>query len=171
MNQNIYTWVLNLYGYAMSKFLPTGRFKWIDPKELDTNKYTCISSKGRVLEADRKYPKELMELHNDYLLPLDKTEIKKDLSKYQLMIFVFYNIPIGNIKKLVPNFFDKGMYVLHCENLQLYLRLGLKLKKYITNQNSVHHQWQWVKPCVEFNTKKNRCRKKILTKMEKRCIN
>ena len=95
-----------------------------------------------------------MELHNDYLLPLDKTEIKKDLPKYQLMIFVFYNIPIGNIKKLVPNFFDKGMYVLHCENLQLYLRLGLKLKKYITNQNSLHHQWQWVKPCVEFNTQK-----------------
>ena len=39
------------------------------------------------------------------------------------------NISIGNVKKLVPNFFDKENYVLHCENLQLYLRLGLKLKK------------------------------------------
>ena len=41
-------------------------------------------------------------------------------------------IPIGNFKKLVPNFFDKEKYVIHYENLQLYLRLGLKLqKKYI----------------------------------------
>ena len=25
----------NLYGHARSKFLPTGRFKWIDPKRID----------------------------------------------------------------------------------------------------------------------------------------
>ena len=49
------------------------------------------------------------------------------------MIFVFYTIPIVYVKKLVPNFFDKGVYVLHYENLQLYVRLGLKLKKYFTN--------------------------------------
>ena len=35
------------------------------------------------------------------------------------------------LKKLLSNFFDKEMYVLHYENIQLYLRLGLKLKKYI----------------------------------------
>ena len=35
------------------------------------------------------------------------------------------------LKKLVPNFFDKEIYVIHYENLQLYLRLGLKLKKYV----------------------------------------
>ena len=51
------------------------------------------------------------------------------LSKHQLMIADFYNIPIGNVKKLVLNFFDKERYVLHYENLQLYLRLGLKLQK------------------------------------------
>ena len=49
----------NLYGYAMSKFFPTSGFKWIDPKELELNKYTRNSSKGCVLEVDLKYPKEL----------------------------------------------------------------------------------------------------------------
>ena len=33
------------------------------------------------------------------------------------------------LKKLVPTFFDKEKHVLHYENLQLYLRLQLKLKK------------------------------------------
>ena len=42
------------------------------------------------------------------------------LPNYQLKIADLYNIPIGNVKKIVPNFFDK---------LQLYLRLGFKLKK------------------------------------------
>ena len=44
------------------------------------------------------------------------------------MIAYFYKIPIGNVKKLVPNFFDKIKYVLFYENLELSLRLGLKLK-------------------------------------------
>ena len=51
------------------------------------------------------------------------------LPDYQLKIADLYNIPIGNVKKLVPNYFDKEKYVIHYKNLQLYLRLGLKLKK------------------------------------------
>ena len=51
------------------------------------------------------------------------------LFDYQLKIADHYNIPIGKVKKLVPNFFDKEKYVIHYENLQLYLRLRLKLRK------------------------------------------
>ena len=32
----------NLYGYAMSTFLPTGRIKWIDHKAFDSDKYSGI---------------------------------------------------------------------------------------------------------------------------------
>ena len=53
------------------------------------------------------------------------------LSEYQLKIADLYNIPIGNVKKLVPSFFDKENYVIHYEKLKLYLRIGLKLKKHI----------------------------------------
>ena len=52
-------------------------------------------------------------------------------SEYQLKIADLYNIPIGIVRKLVSNFFDKEKYVFHYENLQLYLKLGLKLKKKI----------------------------------------
>ena len=133
-NQNIlYTYdANNLYGYALSKFLSTSRFKWIDPKEFDLNKHTSNSSKGCVLEVDLEYPTELRELHNDYPLAPDKIEIKRGMSsEYQLKIADLYNIPIGNVKKLVANISDKEKYVIHYENLKLYFRLGLKLKKYI----------------------------------------
>ena len=45
------------------------------------------------------------------------------------MIAYLYNIPIGNIKILVPNNLEKEYYPLHYQNIQLYLRLGLKLKQ------------------------------------------
>ena len=51
------------------------------------------------------------------------------MSNYQLKVVEFYYIPIGNVKKLASNFFDKEKYVLHYENLQLYLRLTLKVKE------------------------------------------
>ena len=104
----IYLDANNLYGYAISKFLPTSSFKWIDPKEFEIHKYTSNSSKGCVIEVDLEYPKELRELHNDHPLAPDKIEIKRDmLSDYQLKIADHYNIPIVIVKKLVSNYFDK----------------------------------------------------------------
>ena len=121
-NHIIYT--SNLYGYAKSKFLPTSAVKWIDPKEFDLNKYTSSSLKECVLEVDLEYPKEFKELYSNYPLALHKIEIKRDMfSDNQLKIADLYNTPTGNVKKLVPNFFDKEKYVNHFENLQLYLRI------------------------------------------------
>ena len=143
----------NLYSYAMSKFLPTNGFTWIDPKNFDSNKYSSNSSKGCVLEVDIEYPKELRELHNDYPLTPDKIEIKKEmLSSYQLKIADCYNVSIDNVKKLVPTFFDKEKYMLHYEYLQHSLRLRLKLKK--IHHISEFNQSQCLKPYVKFNTKK-----------------
>ena len=132
-NTIMYLNTSNLYGYAMSKFLPTSVFKWIDLKELDLTKYTSHCSKGCVIEVDLEYPKELRKLHYDYLLAPGIIKIKKEiLSEYELKVSNPYNTPIGSVKKLVPNFFGKEKYVIRYENLKLYLRLGLKLKNYIT---------------------------------------
>ena len=89
----------NLYGCAMSKFLTTSGFKWIDRKEFDSNKFTSDTSKGCVLEVDLEYPKEFQELDNDYPLAPDEMEIKREiLSEYQLKIADHYITPIGNVK-------------------------------------------------------------------------
>ena len=61
----------------MFKFFATRRFKLIDPKQLDVNKYAGNILKGCVLEVDLEYPKEKRDLHNDFLLALNEIKIKR----------------------------------------------------------------------------------------------
>ena len=59
----------NLYGWAMSQYLPTGNFKWISNKEIkriDLGKYKKDGKKRLIPEVDLEYPQELHDLHNDY---------------------------------------------------------------------------------------------------------
>ena len=74
------------------------------------------------------------------------------LSNYQLQAADLYNILIDNVKKLLPNFLDKEKYVIHYENLKMYLRFGLKLKDILRVLE--FNQSQWLKQYVEFNTQK-----------------
>ena len=67
------------------------------------------------------------------------------LSGSQLKIANNYNISIVNVKKLVSNFFNKEKYLLHYKNLQLCLRLGLKIKNQFDQSN-------WLKPYIKLNT-------------------
>ena len=90
-------------------------------------------------------------------------------SKFQLMFANFYKIPITNVKKFLLNFFNKERHVLHYEKVQLYLRIGLKLKK--PHLVLEFNQSQWLKPYVEFNMQKRIEAEKLVTKMEKRCTN
>ena len=74
------------------------------------------------------------------------------LFEYHLKMVDLYNNPVGNAKQLVRNFFDKEKYILHYENLHLYLRLGLKLKRIIHVLE--FSQSRQFKRYIEFNTKK-----------------
>ena len=129
-SRHIYLSENNYHGYETSKFFSSSGFKWIDSKEIGLREYTSNSSEGCLLEVGLEYPKKLQELHNDYPLAPNKIEINRELlSEYQLKIAYLYDIPIGNVKKLMPNAFDKEKYVIYYENVKLYLRLGLKQKK------------------------------------------
>ena len=90
----------NLYGCAMSKFLPTSSFKWIHPKKFDLNKYTSNSSKKKcILEVDLEYPKDLSELHNVYPLGTAEIEIKREmLYEYKFKTADLYNILLAMLK-------------------------------------------------------------------------
>ena len=70
----------NLYGWAMSQYLPTGGFRWLTEKEInkkDLAKYKEDGKKGLISEVDLEYPQELHDLHNDYPLAPDKNDSNK----------------------------------------------------------------------------------------------
>ena len=144
----------NLYGWAMSQYLPTGGFKWLDEQLifLDDD-YTETSDKGLILEVDLEYPDELHDLHNDYPLAPEKLKVGKDmLSAYCKKIADKFNMSSGLVQKLIPTLGYKEKYVLHYRNLQLYLDLGMKLKK--IHRVLEFNQSPWLKEYIDFNTVK-----------------
>ena len=116
----------NLYGWAMRHKLPVKDFRWMSEDELKN-----WESKPRVLEVDLEYPKELHDFHNEYPLAPERLQIDK-------------------VNKLVPNLYDKKKYVLHYENLKLYLRLGLRLTK--IHRGITFAEEDFMKKYIDLNT-------------------
>ena len=116
----------NLYGWAMMKPLPVGNFHWMTNEELwNWMDYPCV------LEVDLEYPEELHDFHNDYPLAPERIKINK-------------------VEKLIPTLLKKEKYVLHRENLKLYLSLGLKLKW--IHRGIKFREKPWMKSYIELNT-------------------
>ena len=72
----------NLYGWAMSQYLPTGNFKWMTDKEIskiNLGKYKADSKKVLTLEVDLEYPRELHDMHNDYPGCPEKVKVSNDM--------------------------------------------------------------------------------------------
>ena len=117
----------NLYGWAMSKPLPTHGFKWMKVDELETwELHSCI------LEVDLEYPKSLHDLHNDYPLAPEQ-------------------IVVNKVSKLIPNLGDKKKYILHYKNLKQYLKLGIKLTN--IHRGIKFKESPWLEKYISLNTK------------------
>ena len=116
----------NLYGWAMSKPLPTDCFRFMNNEEMKNwESMPCI------LEVDLEYPEQLHDLHNDYPLAPERVTVNK-------------------VEKLIPNLNDKKNYVIHHETLKLYLSLGLKLTK--IHRGITFDECAWLKPYIDLNT-------------------
>ena len=90
----------NLYGWAMSEYLPYERFTWLR----NVNKFDVMSINEKspiayFLEVDLEYHDKLHELPNDYpLAPRKPTVSSHMLSKYCRKIADKYEIKVGNVK-------------------------------------------------------------------------
>ena len=116
----------NLYGWAMSKPLPTDCFRFMNNEEMKNwESMPCI------LEVDLEYPEKLHDLHNDYPLASERVTVNK-------------------VEKLIPNLNNKTKYVIHHETLKLYLSLGLKLTK--IHRGITFTECAWLKPYIDLNT-------------------
>ena len=104
---------------------------------------------------DLEYPQELHDLHNNYPVAPEKAKVSKNmLSMYCKKIAKKYKISIGQVNKLIPTLKDKKEYVLHYHNLQLYLDLGLKIKK--VHRVLEFDQSPWLMQYIDFNTEKRK---------------
>ena len=132
----------NLYGWAMSQYLPTGGFRWMTKNQIDKidlRKYKEDSNKGLILEVDLEYPKELHDLHNDYPLGPEKVKVTD-------------NMLSGLVHKLIPTLSNKEKYVLHYRNLDIYTDLGLRITK--VHRVLEFNQSAWLKQYIDFNIDK-----------------
>ena len=155
----------NLYGWAMSQALPTGGFGWVEDCEglrKTITEHPANSPEGYILEVDLEYPRELHDTHNAYPLALKCMVVQKEwISEYQHSLIGVGMAPI-EVEKLVPNLRDKDRYVLHYRNLQLYLSLGMRLKK--IHRTLKFEQSPWMEPYIRMNTN---LRKKAASGFEK----
>uniref|UniRef100_A0A2S2N9T9 DNA-directed DNA polymerase n=1 Tax=Schizaphis graminum TaxID=13262 RepID=A0A2S2N9T9_SCHGA len=102
----------NLYGWAMSQFMPYGGFKWVKPSLDGLADLNATSPIGRIYDVDIAYPEELHDKHNDLpFLPQN-------------------SIPPGSkVRKLMATFEPKKNYIVHYRNLQQALNNGLIVEK------------------------------------------
>ena len=149
----------NLYGCAMSEYLPYEGFDWLkNVDEFDVMSISeCNSIEKRLtwyfLEVDLNYLDELHELNNNYPLAPERFAVSSDmLLKYCKNIADNYEIKVGDVKQLIPQLCNKTNYVIHYWNLQLYLSLGMKLTK--THRVLEFIQSDWMKKDINFNTEK-----------------
>ena len=117
----------NLYGWAMSKPLPTHGFKWMTPKQLENwESLPCI------LEVDLEYPHGLYSFHNDYPLAPE-------------------HLMMNGVEKLIPNFRNKEKYIVHYEALNTYVKYGLRITK--IHRDITFKERAWMKSYINKNTK------------------
>ena len=90
----------NVYGWAMSGYLPNGGFKWLKNGDgFDADSGSEKSPIGYILEVDLEYLDELHVLHNDYLLAPEKLAFSYDMSSnYCKTIAGKYGIKTSDVK-------------------------------------------------------------------------
>ena len=109
------------YSWAMPQPLPVRDFKWVSPNGIDILNVPKDNKLGYILGVDLKYPEKLHGKHNLYPLAPEHVQPTGDmLSPVHRKHFPSIH---GAVRKLVPNLHSKKKYVIHYQNLQLYVRL------------------------------------------------
>ena len=121
----------NLYGWAMSQYLPYENLKINNDVSLeDVLKTADDSDVGYIIECDLHAPKEIHEKLKQFPpCPESIAPTEAMLSEYQREIAETNNVKIGSCKKLVPHLMDKIKYCIHYRSLKFVEHLGIKIKE------------------------------------------
>ena len=121
----IYLDANNLYGHAMSQFLPYKGFKW-NNDEWSSDMIKALGDEddiGYKFEVDLHIPNELHDHFNNYVPCPENMQVKKEnLNTWQQDKYVE-----SKITKLCTSFEDKKKYIVDYRYLKLVLNLGVEL--------------------------------------------
>ena len=144
----------NLYGYAMSQYLPVGDYQWNND---DWTVERILNLKddfkiGYIFEVDlESAPAEIHDKHKYYpLCPERKLITDNMLSNFATKIKSEKNITSDHVEKLVCDLSHKENYIIHYRNLKQALQLGLKLTK--IHKVLQFRQEPWMKNYIDENT-------------------
>ncbi|XP_053207020.1 uncharacterized protein LOC128391197 [Panonychus citri] len=150
----LYLDVNNLYGYAMSQYLPVDGYEWSDKPLEDILNTSDVSSVGYILEVDLEYPSDLHDLHSDFPLIPEKRKVDSTMySSYQQELHTELRnrgIKLVSSTKLVTTFLQKIKYVVHYSILKYYVELGIKITK--VHRVIKFNQSPWLAQYVNFCT-------------------
>lgn len=154
-----YADVNGLYSWAMKQLLPHSDFKWADLTTFDLRKAMedVDGEYGCFLKVDFPIPKALHDKFRDYpILPENLTITDEMLSPLQKRIknqlLSYKNFNETEVRKLVPNLYDKKNYVIHIKHLKLALELcdGLvKPEDVVIHKVLSFKQKAWLKPYID----------------------
>ena len=126
----------NLYGGAQSRSLPISDYYFLTDEEINEITVDGIAKlseddeTGYIFEVDLEYPDSLHAEHRSYPLAPEKMTVTENmLSDYQKECRQKLSMGNSKVPKLISTFRKRIKYVVHGQNLKLYLRLGMKLTK------------------------------------------
>lgn len=149
----------NLYGTCQVFPLPFADFLFISEEEINNINWETVNllaDTGYFVEVSLHYPEEIREKTKSFpLCPENKIITYDMLSPYQKKVLKdVYNKSNYKEKKLTSTFFDREKVVLHALNLQLYLKLGMKIKEIfrVIKFKQRPFMKSWVDFCTEKRT-------------------
>ena len=146
----------NLYGWAMSQYLPFKHIVINNNIDVDTILKTPDDNDiGYIIECDLEFPQEIHDKLKEYPpCPENLAPSKEMLSEYQKKIAEQNNVKVGGCCKLVPHLMKHEKYCIHYRNLKFVVDLGVKITK--VHNVVTFNQSPWLKTYIDFNTEKRK---------------
>jgi len=149
--------IVNQYGFSMLAYLPVSNFRFLEDPSIMTEEF--ISSipaegdDGYMLEVSLEYPESLHDAHNCFpLAPEHYQPHSEDLSEEQKQTYtkLYGRETYKGSSKLMTTLYNKEKYVVHYRALQLYLKLGMRLKA--VYRVIKFHQAPFLRPYIKLLT-------------------
>lgn len=155
----------NLYGWAMSQYLPTGDYGWYNPRGDtaedrvkwmidDINIMGPTANRGAIYEIDCEFPPECHDYLSDFPPAPEHRTVPFSITSpyYRNLLKRYKQKHDERTGKLICSFLPHKKYKVHYRTLKLYIDLGMKVTE--VYRCLTFAQSDWLGPYIKHNTDK-----------------